>query len=399
MAGDDERSIEADNSSLGDLSQLLAFGRAMPAGSEPRAQADALAGLPSLPDRFNAAFLDHGWVFVEFACGYQEAERALAMLAAGETPGRVDAYLASAMLAIEPIRWQALKLLGGGMAEPRHPVRAAVVERVFEAWEAGDHLVVVPLVLMLVDGFGVSVTGTKSMFADSAGRDDFFEAAESVAGHPSALKSLLARLRAPARGYSEEPLLMPLRNGVLHGTRLSYADPVVAAKAMNLLAAVVEWGRDAAPEDGNHAARIAWNARFLRANLARLSPDSPDRALMLLRAALSAGRATDAVALVDYHPIHTHLAAKIPEWREVVALSPDVEATGPWEVFGSSGASEQRARCPAVVSISAPDGARVRSEHVLHAARSVELARADLPSFWRVDLDLLGAIRRLAADR
>ena len=390
--------IETDNAALGDLSRLLALGRLMPIESGPRVQADTLAGLPSLPDRFNAAFLDHGWLFVGFACGHQEAESALAMLAEGEAPGHIDAYLASAMLAIEPIKWQALKLLGGGLAEPRHPVRAAVVERVFEAWDAGDHLVVVPLVLMLVDGFGVSVTGTKSIFAESAGRDVLFEAAESVAGHPWALKALLDRLRAPARGYSEVPLTLPLRNGVLHGTRLSYADPVVSAKALNLLAAVVEWGRDTAPEDGDDAARVAWNARFLRANLKRLAPHSPDRALLLLRAALSAGRATDAVALIDYHPVHTALSAKILEWREVAVLAPDVEATGPWEVFGAPGASDQRARCHAIVSIRGQDGARARREHVLHAARSIELARADLPSAWRVDLSLLGAIRRLAAE-
>ena len=61
----------------------------------------------------------------------------------------------------------------------------------------------------------------------------------------------------------------------------------------------------------------------------RLSPGSPYRALLLLRAALAADGAMDAVALIDDHPVHTLLSAKTPKWRDAAALASDVEAPRP----------------------------------------------------------------------
>ncbi len=389
--------IEDDNAQMANLSRQIALASRLPQGSEPHRLAHALRQLPSLPDRFNAAFVEHGWVFVEFACGYESAERALDMLHEGAPQAEIDAYLSEELIGIEPVKWQSLKIFGGGMVDPEHPVRAAVVERVFEAYEARDHLVVVPLVLMLVDGFGVSVTGTKSMFADLDTLDELFQSSESVAGHPSALKALLVHLRRGQRGYSESMLTMPLRNGILHGTRLNYANPVTAAKAMNLLAAVVEWARDVAPEPKNEVAKREWNAKFLESNLSRLNPDTPQRAFDLVTAALSAQRATDLVALINYHPALTLLSEKIQEWREVISIGITIEPLTPWEVFGTAADSEQHARRNARLVIVPQVGEPIIGEHVLRASRSVELSRAGLPSVWQLDLGLLGAIRHLLA--
>ncbi len=319
------------------------------------------------------------------------------MLDEGAQQADIDAYLSKELLGIEPIKWQSLKVLGGGMVDPKHPVRAAIVERVFEAYEARDHLVIVPLVLMLVDGFGVSVTGTKSMFADLDTLDDLFQSVESVAGHPSGLKALLATLRKSQRGYSETMLTIPFRNGILHGTRLNYANELTATKALNLLAAVVEWARDVAPEPENDVAKRAWNTKFLQSNLSRLNPDSPQRALDLVSAALAAQRATDLVALINYHPTLTLLSEKIREWREVIAMGIEIEPYTRWEIFGAGADSEQHARCNARLRITSRGGEQVMEEHILRASRSVELTRAGLPSVWQLDLGLLGAIRRLVA--
>lgn len=397
MTGTNKGSIEGDNAHMLSLAQQIALASILPQGSESHRLAQALQELPSLPDRFNSAFVEHGWVFVEFACGYEPAEQALEMLRGGGTQADIDTYLAKELLGIEPVKWQSLKVLGGGMVEPENPIRAAVVERLFEAYEAGDDLVVVPLVLMLVDGFGVSVTGTKSMFADLETLDDLFQSSESVAGHPSALKALLIHLRRGQRGYSENLLTMPLRNGILHGTRLNYANPVTAAKAINLLAAVVEWARDVAPEPKDEVAKRDWNAKFLVRNLARLNPGSPQRALELFEAALSARRATDLVALINYHPVLTLLSEKIKEWRELIGTEITIEPLSPWEVFGTAADSEQQARRRVRLTITSSAGEPISGEHMLRASRSIELRRARLPSVWQVDLGLLGAIRHLMA--
>lgn len=385
--------IGDDNPQLGELKTLLALAEAMPPGSEPHRLGKELRDLPSLPDRFNAAFIDQGWIFVEFACGLEAAEHALQKRASGSSDADIDAWLAEHFLGFEPIRWQALKLLGGGMAEPRHPVRADVTERALAAYEAGDWLVAVPLMLMLIDGFGVSETGTKSLFSDLDTLDELFQSSESVAGHPSALKPLLERLRRGQRGYSEAELTAPLRNGILHGTRLNYANKIVAAKTLNLLAAVVEWARDVAPEPRDEQAKQRWNKRFLWDNLERLRPDTPDRALELLSAALAEQRPTDVVALIDYHPRYTLLSEKIREWRELDRYEVGIERIGDWELFGDDRPG-RTGRCQIKLSLQARDGSwRSVTEERVFAQRSVELGEVGLPAYWQIALALLGLIR------
>jgi len=390
--------ISDDNPQMEALKQHLQLGALMPHGSEPHRLAHELQGLPTLPDRFNDAFIEAGWIFVEFACGIKAAEEALRMRADGSTAEDVDRYLAGSLLAVQPIRWQALKLLGGGMAEPRHPVRAEVTERALAAYEAGDHLVAVPLILMLVDGFGVSATGTKSMFSDLEHLDDLFQSNDSMAGHPTALKRLLARLRLGQRGYSEAPLALPMRNGILHGTRLNYANPVVAAKALNLLAAVIEWGRDVAPEPKDEQAKKVWNERFLRGNLERLRPDTAERALELLAAALAGRRPSDVVALIDYHPVYTHLAEKVREWRELDDIEIGIERISDWELFGADRPG-RTGRCDIRLTLRRSEGdpVSVTTERIV-AGRSVELATMGLPASWQIGLDLLGVIRARLRD-
>jgi hypothetical protein len=387
--------IEADNPSLKKLGNHIAVGSLFPPESELYKLTKEFRDLPSLPDRFNAAFIQHGWIYVEFACGWEAAEKALTAKKDGAEQSAIDEYLASSLFAIEPIKWQTLKVLGGGLADPKYPARASVVERLFEAYEGKDYLVAVPLVLMLVDGFGVSATGTKSIFADLDSLDELFQSSESIAGHPSALKALLVHLRKGQRGYSEDPISIPFRNGILHGTRLNYANPVTAAKAINLLAAVVEWARDVAPEPKDDIARREWNRKFLSANLTKLNPTTPQRALEMFQFALEDRRATDLVALTDYHPVITLLSEKIKHWRELDSVSIAIETLDSWTVFGTSSDTEQHARCSGRLTVILEDGTIRSTECTLYASRSAELAKAQLPSVWQIYLGLFGAIQRL----
>jgi hypothetical protein len=377
------------------MDELLALAALLPEGAEPRRMAEELRDVPAVADRFNAAFTGQGWVFVEFACGYREAEEALRLRVAGRPDDEIDAYLADHFLGVDPIYNQSLKLLGGGIAEPRHPVRAEVVERAFQAYRDGDYLVCVPLVLMLIDGFGMSKSGTKSIFADLAELDHLFEDEESVGGHPSGLKAVLKRMVVSKKGYSEKPLTVPERNGILHGTRLNFATKIVAAKALNVLAAVVEWARDTDPEPKDEAARKKWNINFLSRNLARLEADTPDRALELFVEACREGKAPDAVALLDYHPVHTTMAAKIRDWAEMFeTYEIGIRRLSPWEIFGRPSDSEQQARCKVELSLKAvEDGRTSITEETLFASRPKALADAGLPSHWQLSSSFQGCIR------
>lgn len=102
--------------------------------------ADAMRSNLDLADRFNAAFTAQGWVYVEFCCGHEPAAEALAMKQQGCSPDDIDGFLADRFINIEPLYWQATKLLGGGMAEPIHPVQVEVVERAFRAYREADFI-------------------------------------------------------------------------------------------------------------------------------------------------------------------------------------------------------------------------------------------------------------------
>lgn len=389
------KSIRRSNPIHQAVEKLIDLASALPVGSEPREMADAMRFTLDLADRFNAAFTAQGWVFVEFCCGHEPAAEALAMKAEGSSPEEIDAYLADRFINHEPLYWQTKKLLGGAVAEPIHPVRVEVVERAFRAYREADFIACVPLLLMLIDGFGVTKTGTKSIFSDLADLSDLFESEASVGGHQSGLKAVLGQLIRTKKGYSEEQLTLPLRNGILHGTRLNYGSKAVAAKALCVLAAVIEWARDTATVPKDETARRKWNAQFLAANFARLKSTSPDEALGLLQGAFDSGRSHEAVAIIDYHPSTTNLQSKLSEWADLMATTKiQIARKGDWEVFGSPTNSEQKARCRVELIVRREEDAdESRSDETLYAARQAAMKEFELDHVWQIGLPILGIIR------
>lgn len=388
-------SIRDSSPILRNAEELLELSSRLPSDSEPFQMAQALRHTLDLPDQFNAAFAAQGWVFVEFCCGYESAAEALGMKHQGRSPGEIDAFLADRLINVEPLYWQAAKFLGGGMAEPDHPVRAQVVERTFRAYREADFIACVPLLLMLIDGFGVTKTGTKSIFSDLSDLGDLFEEETSVGGHRTGLKAVLGHMVRGKRGYSEEMVTLPLRNGILHGTRLNYSNRIVAAKALCVLAAVIEWARDTAAPPKDEAARRKWNAQFLTRNFASLQSHSPDEALDLLQGAFDRGRAHEAVALIDYHPFVTHLQSKLSEWTDLLAAARiRIVRQGEWEVFGTPNDSQQQARCKVELILRRDDDAsEARSEVTLYAARQADMKEIGLEHVWQIGLSILGMIR------
>jgi hypothetical protein len=342
------KSIRDSSPLLQKAEELVNLANILPANTRLRIEAEELRSILELPDKFNAAFTAQGWVFVEFCCGYETEANALTMKANGNPPEEIDVYLSKQFLNIEPLYQQALKVLGGGLAEPAHPVRTEVVERAFRAYREADFIACIPLLLMLIDSFGVTRTGTKSIFSDLADLDDLFESEYSIGGHPSGLKAVLAHMVRMRKGYSEEALTLPLRNGILHGTRLNYSSEVVASKALCVLAAVIEWARDTATVPQDEVERRRWNAKFLKDRFIQLQSTSPDEALFLFQHAFDNCKPHDALALIDYHPTVTSLKSKLSEWKELMAtVSITIVRKGDWQVFGASTDNEQHARCSA----------------------------------------------------
>lgn len=396
-----KRSIRQSSPMLKSAEKLVDFVSVLPVGPELREMAECMRSTLDLPDRFNAAFTPHGWVYVEFCCGYEVAGRALEMKEKGLPPDEIDTFLADNLINIDPLHSESNRLLGGGVSEPSHPVRAQIVDRAFRAYREADFIPCVPLVLMLIDSFGVTKTGTKSIFSDLTDLDPLFELETSVGGHPSGLKTVLGAMVRAMKGYSEEPLTLPSRNGILHGTRLNYSDKIVATKALCVLAAVIEWARDSATPTKKEFAQRKWNERFLRDTFARVDSRSPDEALNLLRKAFNNRRPNEAVAVIDYHPGVTDLRSKLLEWKDLFEeVEVELSTQSDWKVFGAPTDSEQYARCDADLCVSDREGAPLSRIVVpILAKRQAALKEIDLGHVWQIDLCILGTIRGILGGR
>lgn len=134
----------------------------------------------------------------------------------------------------ETIRWK-LKLFGSVKAfRPRVQLaRKALKDYADERYHA-----CVPVVLALADGLVNELHEThRGLFAE--GTD--LTAWDSVAAHSQGL-AVLVRLLSKHRGKTTtEPLTLPYRNGIMHGTDLGYDNKMVAAKTWALLFTVRDW--------------------------------------------------------------------------------------------------------------------------------------------------------------
>lgn len=131
---------------------------------------------------------------------------------------------------------QTLKVLGYRFQLPQFQPWAAIYERAIERCKAEDWLSAVPLILVIIDGICTTSSG-KHPFSGGADADVFDTQTSGTCGLGEALKVL----GATRRKLSEEPIDAPFRHGVVHGLNPNYGHPIVAAKALNLLQATIDY--------------------------------------------------------------------------------------------------------------------------------------------------------------
>ena len=102
----------------------------------------------------------------------------------------------------------------------------------------------IPIILMMMDGAVSDINKNEGFFAEKSD----LTAWDSIAAHSSGLMALKDILGTSRKKTSEEIILMPFRNGILHGRDLGYANRIVAAKSWAALFAVNDWARSL--EDG-----------------------------------------------------------------------------------------------------------------------------------------------------
>ena len=191
-----------------------------------------------LPDRFNDAFADQGWIATQ-SFGMEAMRRAVELHREGNLEGAEQEILAwfnydninlfavsgSKRFDVTGQRWHQL----------REALRLTFEERYWSA---------VPLILIACDGLASDVLGY-SPFEKDADLTVF----DSLAGHPTSVPALIASLTKGVRKTSSAEMTMPLRHGILHGRSLGYANKVVCMKAWLLMVALVDWACDKTTED------------------------------------------------------------------------------------------------------------------------------------------------------
>jgi hypothetical protein len=109
-------------------------------------------------------------------------------------------------------------------------------ERAVERTMAEDFLSAVPLVLIIIDGICTTKT-QKHPFSGGADAPVFDTATTGPGGLPSGL----AMLGSTRRRLDPAPIDSPYRHGIVHGLNPNFGNALVAAKAFNLLQAMVDY--------------------------------------------------------------------------------------------------------------------------------------------------------------
>lgn len=203
--------------------------------SEIKKQADII----HLPDRFNTAFGDRGWIAVGGALSVDIMKEALDLHEKDKADEAEDVLVGwftkehiELFVILRARRFHQAELRDDQLKEA---LRLFLEER---------YMAAVPLILIACDGFASDVAPV-SPFEKDADLSCF----DSITGHSTALPALINLLTKGVRKSRDEEVDLPLRHGILHGRSLGYANKKVCAKAWLLMMALVDWAIDKFSEE------------------------------------------------------------------------------------------------------------------------------------------------------
>jgi hypothetical protein len=109
-------------------------------------------------------------------------------------------------------------------------------ERAKERLLADDFISAVPLLFMIIDGICLKYF-QRHPFSGAAEKDVF----DSFTSGPDALEKAYALLGQTRRKINDDEIPIPFRHGILHGVDTNYGHRIVAAKAVNILRATIDY--------------------------------------------------------------------------------------------------------------------------------------------------------------
>ncbi len=115
--------------------------------------------------------------------------------------------------------------------------RADIIDEAFEAYENKKYYSAVTLFLTIADGVINDFTKNKGFFTEGV----HLECWNCLVECDKGLKKIKDIYNLPRKKTNEERIIMPYRNGILHGRDLNYGNKFVAGKCIVMLLAISEW--------------------------------------------------------------------------------------------------------------------------------------------------------------
>jgi len=226
-------------------------------------QADIL----DLPDRFNAAFGERGWIAVGGAMSVDVMKEALELYDNGKADEAEDVL-------VEWFTEDNIKLFAILRARRFHEaeLRDDQLEEALRLYLEERYMAAVPLILIACDGFASDVAPV-SPFEKDADLSCF----DSITGHDTSLPALIKLITKGVRKSRDDEIDVPLRHGILHGRSLGYANKKVCAKAWLLMMALVDWAIDKSSEEERRREYEEKQSRTLADDLRSFSKTQADK--------------------------------------------------------------------------------------------------------------------------
>lgn len=129
-----------------------------------------------------------------------------------------------------------LRFLGYRFQTPHYASWSELYERAVERTAAEDYLSAIPLILIVIDGICTTTTA-KHPFSGGADAPVF----DSQTCGPGGLSEGLGLFGSTRRKLDSSSITLPFRHGIVHGLNPNFGHSLVAAKAFNLLQAMVDY--------------------------------------------------------------------------------------------------------------------------------------------------------------
>lgn len=112
-----------------------------------------------------------------------------------------------------------------------------IIEVAFERHFSCDYISAVPLFLSIIDGVMQDFTNNNGFFSKDADLCAF----DSIVGSDENLGKIQQMFSKSRKKINNEKIIIPYRNGILHGTDINYGNEFVSCKCVSLLFAIYDF--------------------------------------------------------------------------------------------------------------------------------------------------------------